>query len=606
MHAPTQGLRCALLALLACGGMNARALNYSVPYVRQGLSYYYVNGYGAVIGQIEVRNGDGNGIDGFDGHRHLALGPTTNLNNYGYKDVKDFSSGNPATGNPADAQFHGTFVAGIMANNASINLGNGTVIPFSGMAPGARYYGAIFDGADTQTAFLSLKNSLDYLTRTAGVSSINNSWGSLATNAAQLDGNSAIALLMDEYAGYQGKTSGTAGGYLDKLMVVAAGNSGGLLGSPADAYNGLSVGALAVANPSASGLNDPTRVPTPQVAPYSARMPLANGRAGVDLVAPGTALWSDLAINVAINDFGITNNANAIVAGVAAGTSFAAPHVTGEAALLYGLATPLTNYLAPGVYVVTQPVSDKGAPLAADHKLIKAVIINSADKIAGLDTNGVPQASWQPGLITVAGGVTNAIVPLNYAVGAGQANAQEAVQTYQETGNRFWDLNTVTNTGDAIAYTYGVGKFTNSAPFCPALTLTATLVWDRHVDFTVDTNTNSSEAGTTTKNLLSNLDLILQVESAPGTWSDYYESAGSLDNLEQIYLPNFSVANDFRLVVVGASLAESALGETYALAVSYLPIPEPGTAALLVAFGLLAYARHQRIRARGPDFRSAA
>ncbi len=99
-----------ILALLLLAPVTARAINYSVPYVRQGLTYTYpdyVNGYGAIVGQIEVRNGDGNGIDGFDGHRHLALGPNhgdADYGQYGYIDVKDFSTGNVATGEPSDSQ----------------------------------------------------------------------------------------------------------------------------------------------------------------------------------------------------------------------------------------------------------------------------------------------------------------------------------------------------------------------------------------------------------------------------------------------------------------------------------------------------------------------
>ena len=132
------------------------------------------------------------------------------------------------------------------------------------------------------------------------------------------------------------------------------------------------MGALDAINPNATALNDPGRAPADRVAPYSSWRPLANGRAGVDVVAPGTNLWSTLAIDY--------TGTNGLVAGVASGTSFATPHVTGEAALLYGAAQyPLFG------------ISDKGTILSTDHKLIKAIIINSADKIPGLDAQGNAQ-----------------------------------------------------------------------------------------------------------------------------------------------------------------------------------------------------------------------
>jgi hypothetical protein len=208
-----------------------------------------VSGYGATVGQIEVRGSEGNGIDGFDGHRQSGLGPDPSSPYYGlfgYQTVKDFSS--QTAPDPTDNNFHGTFVAGIMASEYS-SVSDGThTAPFLGVAPLARYYGAIFSGAGDKPGFLSLNNSLNYVTTTAGANTVNNSWGAAPDSAAQLNGSTfGEPLLMDEYAGYYGKTGGTTKGYLDKLMVISAGNDGqasGLLGSPADSFNGLTVGAL--------------------------------------------------------------------------------------------------------------------------------------------------------------------------------------------------------------------------------------------------------------------------------------------------------------------------------------------------------------------------
>ena len=577
----------AAIALFAAG--HAHAIDFSVPYVLDGLqdgTFGAVYGFGAVVGQIEVRNDEGNGIDGFAGHTHAAFAPGWGylqtspgyytIVSYGYQDVKDFSGGDPATGDPSDSNFHGTFVAGIMANDASITI-SGTSYPFSGVAPGAAYYGAIFSGTGTKAGFLTLNQSLNYLAITSGAQVINNSWGGSVTDASQLDGNLPESLLMDEYIGYRGKTGGTTGRYLDKLMVISAGNSGeetGLLGSPADCFNGLSVGALDVSNTAATGLLDPGRMPVARIASYSSYKPLANGRNGVDVVAPGTNIWSDLAINLT------PDGNNGTIAGVASGTSFAAPHVTGVAALLYGASTlPLTSGL-----------TFKGTPLSTDHKLIKAVLINSADKIPGLDAAGNPQATWQPGLVvTGSDGTPTALAPLNYAVGSGAVNANRAFQEYSEYGNTFWDLNTLPETGSAFFYTFGAGKFAGMAPGVMSLTgLTATLVWDRHVDLTVSTDPNNSDIGSVDKALLSDLDLILQEETSPGVWTNVFISAGVLGNIDQIYMPELSGSDNYRLEVLAANLADAATdGEEYALAVNFQTVPEPGAALVLLGLAML-------------------
>ena len=557
-------------ALALAAAFPAHALDLTVPFLRGDLPFFGAHGlagYGAIVGQIEVRGAEGNGIDGFNGHRQSGLGPNPGdpyFGQFGFQDVKDFSGDN----DPTDHNFHGTFVAGVMASEYTSISDGTTTVSFLGVAPLAKYYGAVFDGSGTKSGFLSLHSSLNYVVVTSGARVVNNSWGGEPDNASVLDGASfGESLIMDEYAGYSGKTGGTTHRYLDRLLVMAAGNSGkttGLLGTPADSFNGLSVGALDAVNPNVNGIFDAGRTPALRVAPYSSWRPLAGGRSGVDVVAPGTNLWSTLAINY----FG----QNDLVAGTASGTSFAAPHVAGEAALLYGAVPSPIGY-----------VTDKGTLIfSPDHKLIKALIINSAVKIPGLDANGVAQTTWQPGLVVDQGGVPNAIVPLNYAVGSGSANAQEAYDQLREGADRFWEMNTLLTSGTEQFYTFGQGKFVSADPGQPyLLSLTATLIWDRHLDFTVNTDLNDESLGDVTKDLLSNLDLILQREIAAGLWEDVYLSAGILDNVEHIYFPDLTGTDNYRLEVRGTTIAEPALGETYALAVSYKTVPEPGTAAFL-------------------------
>lgn len=595
---------CVVLWLAAV--LTARALDFSVPYIRDGL-WDDINGLGARVGVLEVRGAEGNGIDGTADHyqngiRLPATSPYAGI--FGFQDVQDFTGQN----DPTDSNGHGTMVAGIMASTYNFVDDQGNVTtPFSGVSWASRFYGAVFDGSGSKQAFLSLNNALNYLTAPvssggAGVNVINCSWGSDTTDMTQADlnGYSANALLIDEYVGYSGKTGGTTGQYLDKLIVVAAGNSGqtnGLLGSPADAYNVLVVGALDAVDPTATGIFDPNRAPTGRVASYSSWKPLADGRAGVDVVAPGTNIWSTLALN-ALDESG--NPVGNDTIGCSSGTSFAAPHVTGAAALLYSLASGsyVTGSDSTGYTLHSDwnMLSAKGTYLSTDHKLIKALIINSADKIPGLDANGNAQSTWQPGQVVTTNGVPNAVVPLNYAVGAGSANAMEAVLTYAENGNRFWDLNQMRITGENQYYYFGAGKFVPNDPTQVFLVgLTATLVWDRHVDFTVDTDPESllAQSATATSDMaaLSNLDLILQ-EEIDGVWTTIYMSAGTLDNLEHIYLPLLTGTNPFRLEVRAESLVDTEEGETYALVVSYTTsateaVPEPGLCALVILGGIV-------------------
>ena len=204
-------------------------------------------------------------------------------------------------------------------------------------------------------------------------------------------------------------------------------------------------------------------------------------------------------------------------------------------------------------------------------------------KIPGLAADGTPQSTWQPGILATTNGVPNAIVPLNYAVGAGSANAEEAFAQLREAADRFWDMDSLLTTGSERYYAFGTGKFLAATPGDHfLLSLTATLVWDRHVDFELNTDPDDESLGEVTKDLLSNLDLILQRETAPGIWEDFYMSAGDLGNVEHIYLPELLGMTNYRLGVRGTEIAEPDIGEQYALVVAYTTMPEPGVVTLLL------------------------
>jgi len=181
-----------------------------------------------------------------------------------------------ATGNDD----HATLVADVIASN------NAT---FKGVAPEARiYHGAIGTVTD------AFKAAVDRFQRGDAAHIFNHSWQNGAAQETLFIDFMTVAR--------------------DTLHVVAAGNSSGVLNDPALIHNGLTVGALG--NPDGAG--------TQRRAGYSDYQ--AGGRAKPDLVAPGG--------EVAPGD-GVDNDADASAKHIdQAGTSFAAPHVTGVVALL--------------------------------------------------------------------------------------------------------------------------------------------------------------------------------------------------------------------------------------------------------------------------------
>ena len=211
-----------------------------------------------------------------------------------------------------------------------------------------------------------------------------------------------------------GDSSDTAGlgrlsGLLDALafsnpnttMVAAAGNGGpsnGTVSGPASGYNTISVGAL----------DGPTNYNV--MATFSSRGPLetawSNGtttfcygngvsnRPGVDLVAPGTGIV--MPVEISSNSVSYYN---------IAGTSFATPLVAGGAALLDSTANTAFSSTVTNA--------------ATKSEVIKAVLMNSADKLSG----------WNNGQ-QIANGVITTAQALDWAMGAGRLNLNTAFTQY--------------------------------------------------------------------------------------------------------------------------------------------------------------------------------
>jgi len=254
-------------------------------------------------------------------------------------------------------------------------------------------------------------------------------------------------------------------------VVVAAGNDGPLSssfpGPPGAAYNIISVGATGGTGAAIS--EDYT-----QIAPYSTRGPTTDGRSKPDIVAPGSLI-----------ELPILNNAW----GVASGTSFAAPLVAGGSALLIEMG------------------QDRG--LDVDARVIKSVLMNSADKLPG----------W---------GHT-ATSPLDPDFGVGAMNLESAFFQYdageQEAGivtPLGWDHGTIQG---AVANTYEIG-----VPVPGGTDLSATLVWNRDVSTDVEDIEDAVYSSAT----LENLDLFLYDAADPN--NAIASSISTIDNVEHLFL----------------------------------------------------------------------
>jgi subtilisin family serine protease len=280
--------------------------------------------------------------------------------------------GQNVPGNPKDWQ------TGIAPGT---NLCSGAIATaWSGTAYGSGFTSSADPTFSITTA--TMLNAYNHYFGTADV--INSSWG-----FTDPSGTNAWTVALD---GLAAANPGTT-------FVAAVGNNGSgtnRVGAPASGYNSISVGGLGNAN------NYDTISSTSSGGPQDYKdttQTVHNVRAAVDLVAPGqdllTAYYG-----------GQTGGNGTTLSGSAAGpsgnnyyqpvagTSFAAPIVAGGAALLDSAS-----------HVNALPSQSR------DARVVRAVLMNSADKIAG----------WDNGQQSVSGVITTT-QSLDWNLGAGRLN----------------------------------------------------------------------------------------------------------------------------------------------------------------------------------------
>jgi autotransporter-associated beta strand protein len=303
---------------------------------------------------------------------------------------------------------------------------NGSSFSFSNSDLRNTYYRAIVEGVGPN-------NTTNAANRVDVVSS---SWGSASTTTrTNLSTNSRIIDAV-AYVGNQSRGS---------TVVFSAGNSGPSLntvGNPATGFNTLVVGALGEYATDSAGTmvfnvatNFSSRGPVayyqPSWAGDSSGTNLGNVRARVDIAAPGMQMRLAEYNSSSPNPAAYTNWN---------GTSFSAPTVAGGVALLADYAWSREG--------------PSNAAFAVDGRVIKAVLINSADKTAGWD-NG---QSWNGAQWSTSQG-------LDYATGGGRMNLDQAFAQYANvSGNAVTQLINPTRASPHSVLSTGWARATINQP----------------------------------------------------------------------------------------------------------------------------------------------
>jgi Subtilase family len=414
---------------------------------------------------------------------------------------------------------------------------------------------------NAQSPILALPGLFQNFTGTANV--INSSWG-----FDDPSGNSDFTTLIDGFARRNPTTT----------IVVAAGNyptpptPANSVTGPASGYNTISVGATQ---------NNLTLSDFNQVADFSARGPqdyydpvhgtIPGVRAAVDIVAPGTSILAAYyggqsgGNGPTLPNPDPPNLENDLYSYPLAGTSFAAPIVSGGVALLNSTAIQIAGgYTYNNISVASFPSTSQ------DARVIKAVLMNSADKLPGWD-NGQHFDSQLGRVITTQS--------LDWSQGAGQINLSRAFLQYIDPNGTHdvpgtgggsvakvgWDLGALT--------LYNHNDYAITDPLQGGTFLDVTLTWfrDRDVDDMNQIGTDDGQA---------NLDL--QIWNS--TFTNLLASSESIYNTsEELHFDLPTDGNYGIRVLYTDQIFGTPQDETYGVAWDeFSPVPEPSALVLLV------------------------
>ncbi|MCP5523385.1 MAG: S8 family serine peptidase [Verrucomicrobiales bacterium] len=377
------------------------------------------------------------------------------------------------------------------------------------------------------------------------------------------------------YNSYAGMVDALVNQNPTTTMVASAGNSGpdaNTVGGIAAGHNVIAVAALGPGNTYDAVTSFSSRGPSPY---RDVNGEIAGVRATVDIAAPGENLTGTFYGGTTGGNTGGTAypGANLYYPDIA-GTSFAAPIVAGGAALLTDAA--YTAFPAN--------------PSARDNRVVKAVLLNSADKIAGWD-NG--QA--------LNGGVVETFQSLDLNVGAGRMNLAQAYTqfllgtadvsgmvggTVQSVG---WDYAEVSE-GSPTDYVIDTALAAGSQ-------FTATLTWNRDRTY----NFNETTGGSVTDDSFDDLDL--EIWTVVGGLFDSLVaiSQSTYNNVEHLSF-SLPATGEYGIRVTWAQeIFDSVPGgdvntEQFGLAWYGVAVPEPAASAMLAGAALVLFGIVRRRR----------
>jgi len=396
-----------------------------------------LTGNGIGIGQVEEdRPGDPD-LDTIAARFNSSINPkevyfgTLNTST----NMIDFTPTANAIGNTGGALGHGTLVAGLIISTEAITIG---------VAPQAELYSSGF--APTIFSFEVFSRTAQFIAERNGgnIPAINVSTGYSLTGNESPDGTSLVSSFTDWSAKKHDVLYVAVGPYTSIVPGTAT------IRIPADNFNGITV-AFSKKNGAKYRQVDSRNIVIP-----------STGRTYIDLIAPG-----DENIFIATQDNGI---------GSGFGTSIAAPLVTGTVALLQEHAKNV----------------GWGAN-ARRHEVMKAVLMNSADKVAGVlgSTRTVLNKNGKDWFDASNPAATDSMIPLHEEFGAGHLNAKRALQQFlpgeQNPGlvpAIGWDFETTGGINSETRYEIGT-------PLQADDYISITLAWDRLVEFDRDRGTTN-------------------------------------------------------------------------------------------------------------------
>jgi len=363
--------------------------------------------------------------------------------------------------------------------------------------------------------------------------------------------------------------------------VTSAGNDGpasNTVGSPGSLYNTITVAALTSPNAYAEAAGFSSRGPQS----FGYRDPLnltvitPGVRAAVDLSAPGFSLVSAFYggqnggnNSTLTNSLDAGSNPAAYTNGIS-GTSFAAPLVAGGASLVASAAKTLPALA--------------GNPAARESVVVKALLLNGADKTTG----------WNNGQQTVTVGSDSFIQTtqsLDWATGAGRMNLDKTFEL-QVNGQTDVPGTATGNLGNILRSGWDYGQATIAInndyviaePLSGGTAFDATLTWLRNRYFDFDT-TNYEDVAQ------ADLNLSVWLLDQSNNFTQLIASSASLYNTVE-HLSFTLPATGFYGLRIGYPLNvfDNTIGTVWgnasnpqAYAVSWQAVPEPGTLTLLTA-----------------------